>query len=422
MIAKISTGNSLYGALAYNQEKVDEGIGKILATHIICQPADGLFHLADCMKDFGNWMPSHFRTENIVMHVSLNPHPEDVLTDEQLSAIGEEYMQRLGYGGQPYIIFKHEDIDRHHIHIVSLRVDSDGKKIDDRFEHRRSKQITKELEEKYHLHPAEGQKPRGEEWQFTPVDSAKGNIKHQIGNVLKPLIERYSFQTMGEFRALLSLYNIGIEEVKGKARGQKYKGLLYSVLDADGNKIGTPLKSSLFGKIPGNEYLQARMKQSAAVLKSPKGKQVKEQCRSAVSAAIRCSETEAAFRSKLRAQNRDVVFRRNDTGRIYGVTFIDHTNRQVLNGSELGTDFSANVFNDWLVGRGKRPEVGVYENHVPASEAIHTEWQSSVSSENNYSSDDFFSLLASEPSGPANNEPMPRQKRKKKRPRPGQQL
>jgi hypothetical protein len=30
MIAKINTGSNLYGALAYNQEKVDEGLGKIL--------------------------------------------------------------------------------------------------------------------------------------------------------------------------------------------------------------------------------------------------------------------------------------------------------------------------------------------------------------------------------------------------------
>ncbi len=35
---------------------------------------------------------------------------------------------------------------------------------------------------------------------------------------------------------------------------------------------------------------------------------------------------------------------------IYGVTFIDHENRTVLNGSRLGKDFSANVFNDLFSG------------------------------------------------------------------------
>ena len=33
MIAKINTVSNLYGALAYNQEKVDEGMGKVLAGH-----------------------------------------------------------------------------------------------------------------------------------------------------------------------------------------------------------------------------------------------------------------------------------------------------------------------------------------------------------------------------------------------------
>ena len=233
MVAKISTGQSLYGALAYNQDKVDEGHARVLATNLVLQPEDGQFSISDCMDDFRRWMPSHFRTEKPVIHISLNPHPDDVLTDEQLTAIGEEYMQKLGYGNQPYMIFKHEDIERRHIHIVSLRVDSDGRKINDSNEYRRSKAITEELEQKYGLHPAEGQK-KGEDWQLTPVDCSKGNLKKQIGNVVKPLLKMYRFQSLGEFRALLSLYKIGMEEVKGEANGRPYHGILYSALDKNG--------------------------------------------------------------------------------------------------------------------------------------------------------------------------------------------
>lgn len=57
-------------------------------------------------------------------------------------------------------------------------MDSDGKKINDSNEYRRSKAITEELEQKYGLHPAEGQK-KGEDWQLTPVDSNKGNLKNK---------------------------------------------------------------------------------------------------------------------------------------------------------------------------------------------------------------------------------------------------
>ena len=126
MVAKISTGKDLYGALAYNQTKVEEGHAKILDANLLPYPEDGHFRMGGVMEAFTAWLPSHYRTEKPVIHISLNPHPDDVLTDGQLAAIGREYMEKLGYGSQPFLIFKHEDIDRHHIHIVSLRVDSGG--------------------------------------------------------------------------------------------------------------------------------------------------------------------------------------------------------------------------------------------------------------------------------------------------------
>lgn len=173
MVARISVGKNLYGALAYNQNKVDEGGAKVLSAHLLRYPEDGRFRPDESVRQFLEWMPNHYRTEKPVIHISLNPHPDDVLTDGQLAEIGREYMQRLGYGNQPYLVFKHEDIGRHHIHIVSLRVDSEGRKVSDKFEYRRSKEITELLEQKYGLHPAEGRK-KGEEWQLKPVDVAKG--------------------------------------------------------------------------------------------------------------------------------------------------------------------------------------------------------------------------------------------------------
>ena len=122
MVAKINIGSNLYGALAYNQEKVDEGLGKILGSNLVFEPADGQFNVSESMNDFMQFVPAHFRTEKPVFHVSLNPHPDDRLSDDQLADIGREYMEKLGYGNQPYLIFKHEDIGREHLHIVSLRV------------------------------------------------------------------------------------------------------------------------------------------------------------------------------------------------------------------------------------------------------------------------------------------------------------
>lgn len=409
MVAKISTGQSLYGALAYNQEKVDEGHAKILAAHLVLQPEDGQFSIGDCMNDFQRWMPSHYRTEKPVIHISLNPHPDDVLTDEQLSAIGEEYMRKLGYGNQPYLIFKHEDIDRRHIHIVSLRVDSTGKKINDSNEYRRSKAVTEELEQKYGLHPAEGQK-KGEDWQLTPVDSGKGNLKKQINNVVKPLLKMYRFQSMGEFRALLSLYNIGVEEVKGEVNGCSYHGILYSALNKDGEKNGTPIKSSVLGKSTGIVAIEKQMQQSGTVIKD---KKLKERTRRAVSAAMQRTRTESDFRKELSAQGIDLVLRCNEDNRIYGVTFIDHRNRVVLNGSRLGKDFSANVFNEYF-WNAKEDSLSVQQ---PVS-ADHTERQFSSDDKvaaKDISSGSLLSLFSPDPVLPDWEPPLPKKRRKKRR-------
>lgn len=409
MVAKISTGQSLYGALAYNQDKVDEGHAQILATNLVLQPENGLFSINDCMDDFQRWMPSHFRTEKPVIHISLNPHPDDVLTDEQLTAIGEEYMQKLGYGGQPYMIFKHEDIERRHIHIVSLRVDSNGKKINDSNEYRRSKAITEELEQKYGLHPAEGQK-KGEDWQLTPVDSNKGNLKKQIGNVVKPLLKMYRFQSMGEFRALLSLYNIGMEEVKGEVNGHSYHGILYSALDKDGEKTCTPIKSSVLGKMTGVVSLEKQMKQSGTTIKE---KKLKERTRHIVSAVMQRTRTESDFRKELSAQGIDLVLRRNEENRIYGVTFIDHQNRVVLNGSRLGKDFSANVFNEYFRNAGEN--LSQPQQHLTGD---HTERQLSADSKSatrDISSGSLLSLFSPDPALPERELPLPRKRRKKRR-------
>ena len=149
MVAKISTGGNMFGALAYNQNKVDSGEAKVLFSNRMLLSEDGNFSIGECMRSFEMQMPVQLSTKKPILHISINPHPEDVLTDQQLSDIAKEYMRKLGYGDQPYLVYKHTDIGRHHIHIVGLRVDENGKPLNDKFEHRRSKQITRELEQKY---------------------------------------------------------------------------------------------------------------------------------------------------------------------------------------------------------------------------------------------------------------------------------
>ena len=152
MVANITTGKDIYGALAYNQRKVDRGKGTVLATSNIRFPADGRFGVAALADELLRWMPSHIRTEKPVVHISLNPDPEDRLSDDELTDIAAEYMEGMGWGCQPYVVYKHTDIDRPHIHIVTVQVDSSGRKIGDNRRNERSVAETERIERKYGLH------------------------------------------------------------------------------------------------------------------------------------------------------------------------------------------------------------------------------------------------------------------------------
>jgi len=344
MVAKINVGSSLYGALAYNGEKVNEGQGRLLATNRIFDEGTGRLDIRQAAEDFARCLPEQVRTAKPVVHISLNPHPDDRLGDTELTAIAEEYLARLGYGDQPYAIFKHEDIDRHHVHIVTLCVDEQGKKIGDSFLHRRSKNITRALEQQYGLRPAERKRQTQRE-PLRRVDAAQGDVKKQIGNVLKGISGKYRFQSLGEYRALLSLYGITVEECRGEMRGREYHGFVYSAIDTQGEKVGTPIKASRFGKRYGYEAFGKWCETSKAQIKKQK---TGDMTKATVLAAMRRTKERTEFVAALEAKGVDVVLRETDTGRIYGATFIDHRTGCVLNGSRMGKELSANALQEYF--------------------------------------------------------------------------
>ncbi|GHT57600.1 mobilization protein [Bacteroidia bacterium] len=422
MVADIHIGNNLYGALAYNQEKIDAGLGKILETNRVFVPADGQFSVGNCMRDFERAMPGQVTTTRGIIHISLNPHPEDKINDDQLADIGREYMEKLGFGGQPYMIFKHEDIDRQHLHIVSTRVRSDGTLISDKKNYEKSRQITDGLEKKYNLHPKD--RKQGEAWQLSPVDASRGDLKKQVANAIKPMTTMYRFQSLGEYRALLSLYNIGVEKVEGSNPGNKYVGLVYSALDADGNRVGKPLKSSLFGKDYGIEALEQTMKKSGEEIKV---KGIVADTRATVSASLTKARTGNGFRADLKKKGIDMILRYGNGGRLFGVTFIDHNSRTVLNGSALGKEFSANAlgarFADFAQPQERHEDLQsvtsapIHEKQHPVMQPADEKQPQPVKG---YSGDDspigsLLSVLTPEPDQHDTNEPAPKRKKKKKR-------
>lgn len=343
MIANITTGKNAYGILNYNQLKVNKGKASVLSTRLIFEDPDGKYNVSKMAEEFHHSMPECIRTEKPIVHISLNPDPKDEIDDELLITMAEEYLDGMGWGNQPHIIYKHTDIERVHIHIVTTQVDITGRKINDSHRNRRSVAVTEELEKKYHLHPAKKQK-QVTLWQLKPVDYHRGDLKNQIAAVVKPALAMYRFQTMGELRALLALYRIGVEELQGTRAGRPYHGLVYTVLDENGEKAPvTPLKASSLGDDASLKKVETILASSPEKIKSANlHKMILHHVEEALVGAL----SEEELRKRLKTHHIDLFLRRNDQNRITGVTFIDHENRCVFNGYRLGKRYSANAFNE----------------------------------------------------------------------------
>lgn len=432
MIAKISHGGSLYGVLAYNQIKVDELHADVLfGNRIIEPPGDNPYTIEHISRSFGDYLTANRKTEKPILHISLNPDPKDCVSEEQFIKLAEQYMQRMGFGDQPYIVYRHNDIGREHLHIVSVRVDETGRAISDSYEHERSMKVCRELEQQFDLTPA-----TKKEWKeglpLSPVDYEGGNLKGQLAGVIRPIAREWRFQTLGEYRAVLSLYGITVDEVKGEYGGREYHGLSYSATDKDGNKIGKPFKSSVFGKEAGIAALEKRMLSSAAWMKSHKDIATDTAARIA-SAMQTAGRDRVLFERELMRQGIGVVFRTNEA-RIYGATFIDHADKTVFNGSRLGKEFSANVFNDLFAGQdGVHPPQQSAGVERPAQQQGHTgaaEWNVN-GHDTDYQPDhkdntaqnvaNAFSLFAPVQGGASGDQPAPQQRKKKKKRKFGRQ-
>ena len=343
MIAKISATENLGGALGYNFKKVEKGEASILLAAELYQSKDGRYTMEDVIADMEALIPKKCRTKKAVFHCSLNPHPDEKLSDELLVQIAKEYMEALGYGKQPYIVFKHNDIAREHIHIVSLRIDGEGKKINDKFEKRRSKQITDTLERKYDLIPSS--KVADKAVEETPkIDITRGNIKEQVASALRMVLKHYRFCSLGELNAILSAYNLAVEEVKTEFRGKKYDGLVYVPTDDKGDKVSSPIHASDIGRGVGYTAVQNKMQKSKQAIKP-----LRSIIRNKVLQTMRTSpKTEEELRQRLEEQSLRVFIRKNESGRIYGITFIDDKAGIALNGSRLGKGYAANIFNGYF--------------------------------------------------------------------------
>ena len=335
MVARINHGAHVEGVLFYNKLKTDKGEARVVLCHNLpIVPQDGNIDIRRLSEAFRPWMTHpRSRLREPVFHVSLNPNPKDRIDEMKMLEIAHYYMERMGYGDQPYVIFEHNDIERKHYHIVSSRIKPDGTTIDSFEYKKRSKALTEEIEREFNLIPTVlGQQSAAFE-ELRKVEYAQSNLKAQLSSVLYNLTDRYRFSSKGECTTLLKIFNIWMEECKGEVEGRPYAGIIYGALDEHGQRVGKPIKSSRISKKFGYKALQKEYSKTKRWIAG--NKQKLEPTRITIREAMKTARTTEEFAAAIRPGGISVVFHRSaeHENRIYGVTFIDHRNGLVINGS-----------------------------------------------------------------------------------------
>lgn len=244
-------GSGMFGLLAYHETKVEKGVAEIIG-HFGMRFKSGIEpHDVRFGTKFARFEKNISHNQTVskpTFHASINPSEYDIkiMDDHIAMEIAQRYIKELGYSNSPFILYKHNDVERIHYHIVGVRVDDDGKRVNDFQELNRSNKIREAISLDYGF-KLEQKAKSNLKIETQKIEYGKTDITSMIKRgVLASIAKRPS--SWSEFKAELKALNIGFSFVNNEGK----KGLLYHVVDPEnGKRLGVAIKSSIISKEAG---------------------------------------------------------------------------------------------------------------------------------------------------------------------------
>jgi hypothetical protein len=347
MVTVIKVSHSMHRIFNYNENKVKEGVTDCIGAENFPLNAEQM-----SLKIKLNYLLKRMElNENVKrnsVHISLNFDPsEKDLSKEKLLEIAGVYMQKIGFGEQPYLIYQHHDAGHPHLHLVTTNIQANGKRID--LHHlgiRKSEPARKEIEKMFGLVVADAH-ARREAFRLKPIDVKKvlygrTETKRAITNVLDVVLSKYHYTSLPELNVVLKQYNILADRGSEPSRIFQGGGLVYRILDEEGKPVGVPIKASDFYNKPTLKFLEEKYIPNDAKRQPFKSRVKNEIDRLFISKTPTLDE----LVKQLERKGIHVALRQNDAGLIYGITYVDHQTKSVFNGSALGKQYSAKAIQE----------------------------------------------------------------------------
>jgi len=332
MVAILNTNPSIANTLNYNEKKVAKGLAECIGSGNYPLDLERLSYELKIQRFIKRAQLNQNIKRNCV-HISLNFAPEERLSREKLIAIAGIYLDRIGFGKQPYLIYEHHDAGHPHVHIVTINIDRWGRALD---QHnlviRKCEPARKEIEKSFGLikaaktiHNAQPSLPSLRKIQYGRVETRKA-----IGEIVSFILQQYKYTSLSEFNALLRQYNIMVQRCKTFSSS----GLVYSILTPEGKTIGVPIKASNLYPKPTLSFLEDKFKTNIAGAENDKLRigRIVENCLSKSSSISQMIQL-------LQKYAISTVVKRDSKGNLCELYYIDHKNRAILAVNAIGEQY-----------------------------------------------------------------------------------
>ena len=257
MVARISSTRSLTKAIRYNERKVEKQSATLLDAGYFLESPSAL--TADQKLDrFNARMELNDRAKASVMNFSLSFDSSDQLSENELRWITADFLRKIGFEKQPYLLWEHHDTGHRHVHLVSTTIRADGSRIDiGRLKIAMIKKACRELEDEFGLKKYTVLKSSQQAQNSTKtVLNGKRQTIEVISSAVKSVLLNYRFTCFGEFNAVLSQF--GVQAFRGSPASRLYQsgGVMFRVIGKDGTQKSAPVKASRIDSRATLPYLQ----------------------------------------------------------------------------------------------------------------------------------------------------------------------
>jgi len=320
--------------LDYHEQKVKQKVAECIAAENYVKDHTSLSY-ADKLYPLELRAGYNDTVKKKMFHTALQFGTGTEISNATMAAVGREYMREMGWGNEPFLIYRHRDAAQEHLHLVSTNIDCDGNvKGISKYALLRSATVTEQLAAKYGL--------TSREWIAADIPQALKHLDQGLkvlypvmNRILEEVVPKYRYTDLDELNAVLRLHRI--EATRGKEHTMTYQkqGLHYHPLKEDGQPAREYLPARRFPSRPTLASLQKRFVENQAL---------REQHRESL--AVLIDYTLAGKSLSLEALRLALGKRKvslvtgEDKGGGRRIWYVDDTTKAVFEGAALGENYS----------------------------------------------------------------------------------